>query len=625
MKNIFVPIYKVDASKRQVWGRITDETVDLTNEICDYETSAPLFKAWSEKTFKTTSAAGQEPSLGNVRVMHGLNACGKLIALDCEDTAKAIDCGAEIVDDLEWLKVLKGVYTGFSLGGRVIGKKWKDASTGAQRYTVDPYEVSLVDQPCNGSATFTCVKADGAEETVTFAWKTAEVQPAPVAAGDGWIPENAAVEERARKHADDAGTPALWFDHIEKARGELIVEHGGAQVAQPTTEITAAPTEAQTEQGTQAVTDKAPSMAELLAVEQVWRTADGQTFKKKPEAADHAATLVVAAKTGANPILDAVNTARRALAAPNAQAPAAKGLRAAIMGAFVDKHAASAAVIGADFQAAGAALKLIADAGESQVVMKGLWTCRDLAALLCEFRWLQSDMAWEEQAEGDGSPLPQVAADIVSAMGSLLIRMTQEEVGELLAELGDRGFDVALFPVDSDPIIVELAAKMLESVRGDEELVQKAGARNSKKDAQKIQGIHDHACDLGAKCAGAEKTAGAGDDVVTLKAQNVALVQQIEEGTTAVKALQEDVTTKLAALQGEIEVLKAQPGPGAPRNGAGTRTVDKTEETGGGGAGGPNPQEQLVELLSKMSREDAALAVIKAQQSRPQTMTQMGG
>lgn len=43
--------------------------------------------------------------------------------------------------------------------------------------------------------------------------------------------------------------------------------------------------------------------------------------------------------------------------------------------------------------------------------------------------------------------------------------------------------------------------------------VSKAGARNSKADAERIQGVHDHAVSLGATCSKAEKLSQGGDDL----------------------------------------------------------------------------------------------------------------
>jgi len=154
----FFRLTKVDEARREVWGRATEEVVDRSNEIFDYETSKPLFQKWSAGFAEATDGK----SLGNIRSMHGKVAAGKVIQIDFQDTEKAIDIGTKIIDDNEWEKVLEGVHTGFSIGGNYVGKKWKDEPTGAMRYTADPNEISLVDSPCLQTAKFfDVIKADG--------------------------------------------------------------------------------------------------------------------------------------------------------------------------------------------------------------------------------------------------------------------------------------------------------------------------------------------------------------------------------------------------------------------------------------------------------------------------------
>ncbi len=165
---LFAPITKVDVEKREVWGRAVWEVPDKAHEIFDYATSAPLFRAWSADFEKATDGK----SLGNVRAMHGKVAAGKLIAIDFNDSELAIDIGTKIVDDAEWAKVEEGVYTGFSIGGEYL-KRWKDGDL--TRYTAQPAEISIVDNPCVPGATFTMIKADGASEARPFTAPVAQV------------------------------------------------------------------------------------------------------------------------------------------------------------------------------------------------------------------------------------------------------------------------------------------------------------------------------------------------------------------------------------------------------------------------------------------------------------------
>ena len=161
---MFFRLTKVDEAKREVWGRATQEVVDKSGEIFDYESSKPYFKAWSDGFAKDTGGK----SLGNIRSMHGKTAAGKVISIDFNDAEKAIDIGTKIVDDNEWEKVLEGVHTGFSIGGAYV-KRWDDPKAGAKRFTADPAEISIVDSPCVPTAKFfDVVKADGAVEQRAF-------------------------------------------------------------------------------------------------------------------------------------------------------------------------------------------------------------------------------------------------------------------------------------------------------------------------------------------------------------------------------------------------------------------------------------------------------------------------
>jgi len=163
--NVFVPIKKVDVAQRLVYGQLAAEVPDHSGEIMDYETSAPNWKAWSAEIHKAT--AGK--SSGNVRSMHTNIAAGKLTDITFDDATKSIIGCAKIVDDNEWNKVLEGVYTGFSMGGKYV-KRWTDSSNPAlKRYTASVHEVSLVDSPCIPTAMFfDVVKADGSTEMRKF-------------------------------------------------------------------------------------------------------------------------------------------------------------------------------------------------------------------------------------------------------------------------------------------------------------------------------------------------------------------------------------------------------------------------------------------------------------------------
>ena len=193
---LFLPLIKVDLDQRLVAGVATAEAPDRSGEIFDYASSKPYFETWSAEA----AAASGGKSLGAVRAMHGRIAAGKLTDIAFDDEAKRIVVSAKIVDDDEWEKVLEGVYTGFSQGGRYV-KRWADPETGLVRYTAEPHEISLVDLPCLPGATFEVVK-NGVVEKRAFAVRgeaPAELTAAAQAAPEPPAPAaETKTEERAR-------------------------------------------------------------------------------------------------------------------------------------------------------------------------------------------------------------------------------------------------------------------------------------------------------------------------------------------------------------------------------------------------------------------------------------------
>lgn len=180
-------ITKVDAEKREAWGIFTNELVDKSGEICDYDAAKAAFKKWSKEAKDATSKSGQSISLGNVRFQHSLTPVGKVIAIEYRDDAREIYGGTYISDDKAWQMVKDGVLTGFSQGGSYDWRKCnvcecdvppedgqycpvckKDVVT---RFGPDVSEMSVVDNPCVADAHFDAVKAAGensmAKETGT--------------------------------------------------------------------------------------------------------------------------------------------------------------------------------------------------------------------------------------------------------------------------------------------------------------------------------------------------------------------------------------------------------------------------------------------------------------------------
>ena len=174
MLRLAIPITKVDAANRLVYGLATAEVPDRAGEVCDYASTKPLYEKWSSDI--AASSGGR--SFGNLRAMHGHVAAGKVTAIGFNDEARQIEICAKVVDDGEWAKVTEGVYTGFSQGGR-YARRWTDDG-GATRYTAEPHEISLVDLPCLAEARFEMIKADGARE-----WRPFKAEVEKVGARNG--------------------------------------------------------------------------------------------------------------------------------------------------------------------------------------------------------------------------------------------------------------------------------------------------------------------------------------------------------------------------------------------------------------------------------------------------------
>lgn len=177
----FVPLTKMEEQADgtlHVYGTVTAEQPDLSNEVCDYAGTKPYYQAKVEKMFKLTSAVeGVTPSLMPMREMHQLKSIGAGRTIEFDDANKTIRMGFEVVDPVAIIKFKKGVLIGFSQGGDYVGGLTDDpVFKGCKRYIADPSEVSGVDAPCLPSAmvdamkgrTVTLAKAAGGEEQIAL-------------------------------------------------------------------------------------------------------------------------------------------------------------------------------------------------------------------------------------------------------------------------------------------------------------------------------------------------------------------------------------------------------------------------------------------------------------------------
>lgn len=527
---LFIPLAKADAAQRLVYGSI-DETPDHAREIMDYATAKPAFEAWSANMSKASGGK----SLGNIRAQHDLKkAAGRLTEIGFDDETKRISFCAHIVDDQEWAKVEAGVYTGFSPGGS-YEKRWKDAEvTDHYRYTPKVGELSIVDAPCIPSGTFTMIKADGEEAEVAFVMAKA------------YEPGNEATKERAAEMAK-AHDGTTFKDHVVQARADLIAENAADALAKMAGEQDAAAGLAHDQVGD--VVDPADALnAAFAKADAVLVAGDGPVTPMRAYAAAMTGVLIKCDTT-------------LLIAPPSPEA-------IALIGADLAKSIEAAGAIRAAAQT---------------VLAKGLYQLSDAVSSLQSFAWICRDVCDEASWEADGSPLPQMAMNILSSLKAFLIAMVEEEVAEMMARtMAEAGDDVPLVIMTEVPGVMELAASIVDLVKANAPLMEKAGARNAAIDATRIQTIHDKACELGAGCA-----ADAVEKAAALAAENERLTKTVEGALPRFEALTEQIETMrsereadrdaLAKMATQIETLGGQPAPTKIQLAA---AMDKEEDNG---------------------------------------------
>ena len=145
---IYTNFEKADEEKRMVYGYATTDALDSQDEIVEMGATAMAvedYRKWA-----------------NIREMHTNSAVG--IAPIIEIRKDGLWLGAHIVDDRAWGKVKKGVYKGFSIGGKKLDVIQEfNEELGKTINRIKKYmltEISLVDRPANPLATFSFIKRD---------------------------------------------------------------------------------------------------------------------------------------------------------------------------------------------------------------------------------------------------------------------------------------------------------------------------------------------------------------------------------------------------------------------------------------------------------------------------------
>ena len=235
---------------------------------------------------------------------------------------------------------------------------------------------------------------------------------------------------------------------------------------------------------------------------------------------------------------------------------------------------------------------------------KGMRGIASLSYAIYQVVAVQQSVQAEANKENDGSPVPAAIAAAVKQLGDALIAMAKEEVAELVDDIGP---DQVIIP-DTDDF--SYAAKAVDLVKADTDLMAKAGARNSKKDASAIQAMHDHAAALGATCATTEKVAS-DDDIRKAEATSDA----IAKATSALEAM----TVTVGTLQKRISDLENSP---APPKGAvtphGLTAVSKAQDLDpADDAPATLTKADLTRYLDGLPKEERDLVLVKMALNQP--------
>lgn len=144
---------KHDDGTLTVYGKATDDSIDLDQQICDAD--------WLKTAMPEWMSSG-----GNIREQHSNIAAG--VATTLEEKADGHYITALVVDPTSVKKVEKGVLKGFSIGIRSPRVVMDKNARGGRIVGGSVIEVSLVDRPANPNAKLMLAKAaeTGALEAV---------------------------------------------------------------------------------------------------------------------------------------------------------------------------------------------------------------------------------------------------------------------------------------------------------------------------------------------------------------------------------------------------------------------------------------------------------------------------
>jgi hypothetical protein len=199
---------KQDDGTLLVYGKATDDSLDIDQQICD--------AAWLEKAMPEWFKTG-----GNIREQHSSIAAG--VAKELDSKADGHYISALVVDAQSVKKVETGVLKGFSIGIRAPRIVRDNKAANGRIIDGQIVEVSLVDRPANPNAKLMLAKSNGLEVVQMEQFIEKEADETPVATTEPTeVVEAEVVEaETAPVEAEEAKADMPSKEDALKALEEL--------------------------------------------------------------------------------------------------------------------------------------------------------------------------------------------------------------------------------------------------------------------------------------------------------------------------------------------------------------------------------------------------------------------
>jgi hypothetical protein len=196
-----------------VYGKATDDALDIDNQICD--------AGWLNKAMPEWFKTG-----GNIREQHSNIAAG--VAKELDSKADGHYISALVVDASSIKKVETGVLKGFSIGIRSPRVVRDEKAANGRIIDGQIVEVSLVDRPANPNAKLMLAKSDGMElkqmEEMVEQELPADAKPTveetPVTETVHADEEKRAYGETAEVETEEGSESGAAEEEVEEAEGK---------------------------------------------------------------------------------------------------------------------------------------------------------------------------------------------------------------------------------------------------------------------------------------------------------------------------------------------------------------------------------------------------------------------